>query len=560
MAKDLRWHFGNKSTNGKMRHPVDYLAWNIVNDKWPSFAADPHNLRLRLATDGFNPFSILSSKYSCWPVMLVNYNLPPMLCLKKENIMLTLLIPGPKQLGNDIDIYLQPLVDDLQLLWENRVEAYDAFSKSTFNLKTILMWTINDFPAYGNIAGYSTKGRKACPICGKNTHHRWLCFSKKFSYIGHRKFLKPSHPYRRKKSGKGGDKKRKRSNNEMVVMMMRMRMTQVTLIIRMSLLGGRKDQSFFFTVLKELLLHHNLDVMHIEKNICESIISTMLHSGKSKDGINARTDLEDIGIRKDLHPEQRRSRLYMNTLKKCVRNPARPKGCIVESYLAEVCIAFCSEFLKQSIHVKEKEVRNEEFENDVIFEGRSISKTTSITLINKEKDIAHRSYVFGGVESKRQMIPIVSNDHSKTLRWLAYGPKKSALSCKGYIINGLRFHTKDVNGETQNSGVTYDAITMCRESAKDTAQVADLCLSVIEPIKEMVLRKKMDSHLEDDSYNWYVVMKAPPRGYHELETDDENAPRGYHELETDDENADASFLPQEIEMDIDDYETFATGN
>ncbi|XP_020272160.1 uncharacterized protein LOC109847335 [Asparagus officinalis] len=194
MAKDLRWHFDNKSTDGKMRHPVDSLAWDLVNDKWPSFAADPCNLRLGLATDGFNPFSILSSKYSCWP---------------------------------------------------NGVEAYDAFSKSTFNLKTMLMWTINDFPAYGNLAGCSTKGRKACPICGKNTHHRWLRFSKKFSYMGHRKFLKPSHPYRRKKSwfdnsvehgskpraltghnisavlndfpndfGKGGDKKRKRNNNE----------------------------------------------------------------------------------------------------------------------------------------------------------------------------------------------------------------------------------------------------------------------------------------------------------------------------------------------------------
>ncbi|XP_040361886.1 uncharacterized protein LOC112163960 [Rosa chinensis] len=245
MAEDLRWHFSNKSTDGKMRHPVDSLAWDMVNDKWPSFAADPRNLRLGLATDGFNPFSILSSKYSCWPVMLVTYNLPPMLCMKKENIMLTLLIPGPKQPGNDIDIYLQPLVEDLQLLWQNGVEAYDEFSKSTFNLKAMLMWTINDFPAYGNLAGCCTKGKKACPICGKNTHHRWLRFSKKFAYMGHRKFLTPSHPYRRKKSwfdnsvehgsktriltgrnislalkdfpndfGKGGNKKRKRNNNE----------------------------------------------------------------------------------------------------------------------------------------------------------------------------------------------------------------------------------------------------------------------------------------------------------------------------------------------------------
>ena len=78
--------------------------------KWPDFSMDPRNLRFGIATDGFNPFSSLSSRYSCWPVMLVTYNFPPWLCMKKKNIMLTLLIPGPKQPGNDIDIYLQPLI------------------------------------------------------------------------------------------------------------------------------------------------------------------------------------------------------------------------------------------------------------------------------------------------------------------------------------------------------------------------------------------------------------------------------------------------------------------
>jgi hypothetical protein len=51
-----------------------------------------------------------------------------------------------------------------------------------------------------------------------------------------------------------------------------------------------------------LKLQHNLDVMHIEKNICESIPGTLLGiPGKTKDSINARLDMEDIGIRKHLH-------------------------------------------------------------------------------------------------------------------------------------------------------------------------------------------------------------------------------------------------------------------
>jgi len=51
-----------------------------------------------------------------------------------------------------------------------------------------------------------------------------------------------------------------------------------------------------------LKLRHNLDVMHIEKNICDYILATFLGLvGKSKDNINARLDLDDMGIRKKLH-------------------------------------------------------------------------------------------------------------------------------------------------------------------------------------------------------------------------------------------------------------------
>jgi len=51
-----------------------------------------------------------------------------------------------------------------------------------------------------------------------------------------------------------------------------------------------------------LKLQHNLDIMHIEKNNCGYILGTFLGIvGKSKDSINARLDLEDMGIRKNLH-------------------------------------------------------------------------------------------------------------------------------------------------------------------------------------------------------------------------------------------------------------------
>ncbi|CAL9013883.1 unnamed protein product [Prunus brigantina] len=155
ISEQLRWHHTNKSHDGKMRHPVDSIAWETINRKWDSFNSDPRNIRFGLATDGFNPFQDLSSRYSCWPVILATYNLPPELCMSKENLMLTLLIPGPKQPGNDIDVYLTPLIEDLKELWINGVEVYDAFSMSTFNLRAILIgfhiaenlltWDIEDF-------------------------------------------------------------------------------------------------------------------------------------------------------------------------------------------------------------------------------------------------------------------------------------------------------------------------------------------------------------------------------------------------------------------------------
>jgi len=178
MAKDLRWHFSNKSSDGKLRHPVDSVTWDQMNAKYPSFTAEERNLRLGLSTDGFNPFNMKNTRYSCWPVLLVNYNLPPDLCMKKENIMLTLLIPGPQQPGNNIGVYLKPLIEDLCHMWDNGELTYDAYSKSTFNLKAMLLWTISDFPAYGNLAGCKVKGKMGYPLCGKHTDSMWLniCF------------------------------------------------------------------------------------------------------------------------------------------------------------------------------------------------------------------------------------------------------------------------------------------------------------------------------------------------------------------------------------------------
>ncbi|XP_028078309.1 uncharacterized protein LOC114280176 [Camellia sinensis] len=198
IAKDLTWHAHERDYDDTMCHPANSLSWKLVDHKWSDFAAEPRNLRLAISTDGIKPYSSLSSTYSCWLVIMITYNLPPWLWMKRKFMMLSLLISGSQQSGNDIDVYLAPLIDDLKMLWKVGVEAYDVY-KEHFRLKAILLWTINDFPALGNLSSCTVKGYYACPICSEGTCSHRLKYGKKNTYVGHRKFLPRYHPYRRQK-------------------------------------------------------------------------------------------------------------------------------------------------------------------------------------------------------------------------------------------------------------------------------------------------------------------------------------------------------------------------
>ena len=192
-AKLLRWHAEDRKIDGKMRHVADSPQWKHIDNHYEEFGAEIRNIRFGLSSDGINPFGNMSSRHSTWPVLLCIYNLPPWLCMKRKYIMMPLLIQGPKQPGNDIDVYLEPLIDDMEKLWSKGVKVYDAYKKESFTLFAMIFCTISDFPAYGNLSGYGTKGEKACPVCEKDTHSRWLTNCKKTVYMGHRRSLPDEH-------------------------------------------------------------------------------------------------------------------------------------------------------------------------------------------------------------------------------------------------------------------------------------------------------------------------------------------------------------------------------
>nr|KYP57386.1 hypothetical protein KK1_003647 [Cajanus cajan] len=141
-AKNLTWHENGRKVDKFLRHPTDSPQWKRIDKTFPEFGVESRNLRIGLATDGMNPYGNLSSKHNSWPVLLVIYNLPAWLCMKRKYIMLSMMISGPRQPGNDIDVYLSPLIDEFKLLWEKGVEVFDAYREEEvettgYNLKSI---------------------------------------------------------------------------------------------------------------------------------------------------------------------------------------------------------------------------------------------------------------------------------------------------------------------------------------------------------------------------------------------------------------------------------------
>ncbi|RDX99034.1 hypothetical protein CR513_17969, partial [Mucuna pruriens] len=200
-ASHMRWHSDNERDPTFLCHPSDAEAWKHFDRLHPEFSKDPRNVRLGLCADGFNPFGQYGKSYSCWPVILTSYNLPPRMCMKREFMFLTVLIPGPSNPKHKIDVYLQPLIDELCMLWNDGILTYDVSLRQNFMMKAALMWTINDFPAYGMLSGWTTVGRLGCPICMERTKVFTLKHNHKVSYFDcHHQFLPLDHPYRRNKN------------------------------------------------------------------------------------------------------------------------------------------------------------------------------------------------------------------------------------------------------------------------------------------------------------------------------------------------------------------------
>jgi len=197
-AEHMTWHQAHHAVDEVMVHPSDGEAWKRFNNVHPHFSAESRNVRLGLCTDRFNPFGSFAAPYSCWPVILTVYNLPSGMCMRPEFMFLSTVIPGPRSPGWNIDVCLRPLIDELAQLWSSGALTYDISRKQNFLMRAALMWTINDFPAYGMLSGWSTHGKLACPYCMENNKAFTLANGGKASFFNcHHRFLPLHYRYRK---------------------------------------------------------------------------------------------------------------------------------------------------------------------------------------------------------------------------------------------------------------------------------------------------------------------------------------------------------------------------
>ncbi|GKE41023.1 retrovirus-related pol polyprotein from transposon TNT 1-94 [Tanacetum coccineum] len=247
---------------------------------------------------------------------------------------------------NDIVVFLEPLVDNLHTLFETGVDTYDVSKKYNFNLRAVVLLTINDYPALGTLCGCPYSGFKGCVVYGKDTNCVRLSASSKQSYVGHRRYLPYNHPFRKQKKAFNG-------------------------------------QQEFLSAL--------IPMINIQR------VGTLLHVlGKTKDEVNARLDLAKLGVKPELFAMQEEDKTTLppvgytltnaekdtfcetkhniRVIKGHVRNRNKPEGCIAEETIAEETIKFFSEYHKSMETIGILPDKHETDENE---EGKPLSADKS---------------------------------------------------------------------------------------------------------------------------------------------------------------------------------------
>ncbi|GJX96474.1 zinc finger, PHD-type containing protein [Tanacetum coccineum] len=191
----------------------------------------------------------------------------------------------------------EEMIDDLKDLWAKPgVETIDVVTGQKFNIRAMFLWTIIDFPTRSSLSGWSGQGYKAYPTCNEDTPSTRVLG--KTAYVGHRRFLKKPYKWRRSLDFNGEIKNRdpppKFNQDDIMTQLARLPMrvkgkhlmyggVKIKRNVLVEPNGSKRSIFYELEYWSFLTLKHNLDVMHIKKNVLESILNTFLINDKSKD-------------------------------------------------------------------------------------------------------------------------------------------------------------------------------------------------------------------------------------------------------------------------------------
>nr|GEX45290.1 hypothetical protein [Tanacetum cinerariifolium] len=285
--EDLRWHATWRIKNGVLHHLADSQAWRIIDEKFPKFAKDPRNLRLGISADGVD-------------IKTGNRH--------HSNRWLMIYIPYSRQ-GTDTD---------------------DASTKDNFNLCAVVLWIINYYPALGTLCSCPYSGFKGNKY---TTRYNILKISREKEKTNNKA---ENQEDTRRRGGKIQIKKRNTTKEEG----------------SSSQVNEQNDAywkkfNIWYQKLRYWRHHsvpHCIDFMHVEKNVAESLVKTLLNvSRKTKDGVDVRLALAELGVKPELFAMQEKDKTILPPTDYTLTNAKKDIFC-KPLYNIRVPQGYCSNF------------------------------------------------------------------------------------------------------------------------------------------------------------------------------------------------------------------------
>ncbi|KAL5732587.1 hypothetical protein ACOSP7_031943 [Xanthoceras sorbifolium] len=213
------------------------------------------------------------------------------------------------------------------------------------------------------------------------------------------------------------------------------------------------------------------NMMHIEKNICESLLGTLLNiNGKTKDGVNSRKDCISLNDIKIVGLKSHDCHVMMQQLLSMVIRCLLPKGPRIAIF--RLCSFFNDICQRKSTQDS----------------GVSIEAETVCTITGRDGSQVTKKMVYYGVLRKILLVD----------------------------YNQFRVPLFKCDWVSGNDVKVEDGFTLVNLHPRVNKYD-------IDPFILASQATQVFYSTETDTSNWYVVLKVPPRGFHDLEKFDEHA-------------------------------------